>query len=503
MTLRKRFQLKWVFEAPDAIMACVILKCRNPNKEYIIFGGHDKTLYMMDLELRIVCSMTFDGWVRCIYPIDLDGDGVDELLVGSGDGSCMVLKFDREKEHLTTLMKYMADGMVICCTAGDLIGDGTIAIIFGCADKTLKIFTAITDEEPKFTIYYASWVTQCNIGLLELPEFRKPIHGLIVGTKKGVLQLIILEQKTRELMPNILWQRYLQTRINIIAIGDVTNDGFNDIVVSTNDSFIKILNSEAKNIKYIRVYNGKSISLSRPLAIKIEDIDGDNSNEIIAGCADGTLRVYHNTQLKSHSFKLKWKTKVSTSIKDICTIDDPEKNVKNLIFGGYDRTLRNVIDFEWGKKPVLEVPEIITKLVKSSEKEPEEFEIITIPTNIKEYIVELFNEKSYYSSKELLLEELIAMGYRSSTLNTEVEQLIKNRVLIQETKNIAVWKLAQETANNITSTEGSKSEGMLKLTEREKIIQKEMDENPSPAEQELDNGKKDNTELERRKEDEE
>ena len=161
MSLKKRYQLKWVFEAPDAINACAILKCTNPKKDYIVFGGHDKNLYLMDLELNMICDITFDGWIRCIYTIDLDGDGIDEVLVGSGDGSCMVLKFDPEKEKLLAIMRYMAEGMVTCCTAGDLDGDGNHELIFGCADKTLKIFTDITMQEPTFTLYSTTGKPEC------------------------------------------------------------------------------------------------------------------------------------------------------------------------------------------------------------------------------------------------------------------------------------------------------------------------------------------------------
>ena len=65
----------------------------------------------------------------------------------------------------------------------------------------------------------------------------------------------------------------------------------------------------------------------------IQDIDGDNANEIIAGCADGTLRVFHNIDLNSTNFELKWKSKTSSSIKDICSLVDDDQNLTHIIFG--------------------------------------------------------------------------------------------------------------------------------------------------------------------------
>ncbi|MHA1805517.1 MAG: hypothetical protein ACTSU4_13450 [Promethearchaeota archaeon] len=478
MTLYKRYQLKWVFEAPDVIRACSVLKCPIPPGSYILFGGHDKTLYMMDLKLNIVNEVSFDGWVRCIHSIDLDGDGNHEaVLIGSGDGTMMVLKFDPEKETLRAIMRYKAEGMITCCTAGDLTSNGSPELLFGCSDKTLRIFQEPFTNEPTFTLYYDSWVTQCSIGSLKLPEFKDPIQALLIGTKKGMLQLIILEAKKDRYMPNILWQRYMGTQINVISIGDVNNDGLNEIVVSTNDSFIKILNSAGENIKYMRVDNGKSISLSRPLAIKIDDIDGDKAKELIVGCADGTLRVYHNPDLNSNKLKLKWKTKVSTSIKDICTIDDPEKKIKTLIFGGYDRTLRNIMDFEWGKKPVLEVPQKIPRKKISAIKKPFKMPPQPIPTNIMEQIFLLLQGKKFYWNKELLSRELIAIGYKPEVVERELNRLIENHYLLEESLNVSVLKsselLIKEMEKNKQLHQKNDSQ---ELTKREKLIQAEMNE---------------------------
>ncbi|GAH56407.1 unnamed protein product, partial [marine sediment metagenome] len=95
------------------------------------------------------------------------------------------------------------------------------------------------------------------------------------------------------------------------------------------------------------------------LSLLIEDIDGDNAKEIVAGCADGSLKVFHNPSLNSQDFELKWKTKVATSIKDVCYCTVKEQNLKQIVFGGYDRKIRNVTDFEWGQKQSLDIPQKI------------------------------------------------------------------------------------------------------------------------------------------------
>ncbi|MHA1659331.1 MAG: hypothetical protein ACTSUT_09435 [Promethearchaeota archaeon] len=438
MMIRKRFETNWVFESPDAILACAILACSSSEKSFLVFGGHDKNLYLMDKDMMILDDITFDGWCRCVFTIDLDGDGCDEVLVGSGDGSCLVVKLDKEQNKFFGIMRYNSTEKINCCVAGDLYNNGYLSLIFGSEDKTLKIFKDIHSKEPSITFYYDSWVTSCTLGFLKLTKIQKPIFGLLVGTKNGLLQLISIKDD----VPDIIWQRDLQSQINDIKIGDITNNGYNEIILGTDDSYLKILSSEGKNLRYIKVDDG------RPLCILIEDIDGDNANEIIAGCADGSLRVYHNMKLDSIDIELKWKTKVSTSIKSICSIEDKERNLINVIFGGYDRSIRSIRDFEWGKKPVLQIPKKFkvpkVKRAKIKVYTEEATKIKRVPINLREHIVKFLEEKGLILNWDNLIYELKELGYSREQIEEELE-LMKTQKIIRHGKiDFPVWSLSGE-----------------------------------------------------------
>ncbi|MFX1572876.1 MAG: hypothetical protein ACFFB0_09010 [Promethearchaeota archaeon] len=433
MAIRKRYQLNFMFECPDAVLTCSVLRCKDKN--FLVFGGHDKTLYLMDEEMNIVDDRSFDGWCRCSYPIDLDSDGCDEVLVGSGDGSFMVLKINEEKKNLVGLMRYKSRERVTCCIAGDFTRDGNIELIFGSEDKTLKIFNSLKATEPKFILYYDSWVTTCSLGYLKLPDEKFSIYGLLVGTKGGLTQLI----QFKDDLPDIIWSKNFNTQINDIKVGDVTNDGFNEILLSADDSTIKILNVEGELIKEIKTEEG------RPISLLVEDIDGDSANEIVAGCADGSLRVFHNPSLNSTDFELKWKTKVSSSIKHICYQLDRRQNKKNIIFGGYDRAIRIISDFEWGDKPSLEIPQVMKMPeVEPTEKErviEELAEIKEVPTNIREYIFKILTEKDYLKD---LVSELTKLEYSEDEILEELTMLKTQKPISYEKMEYSVWSLPEE-----------------------------------------------------------
>jgi len=430
--IRKRYQLIDMFECPDAVLTCSILRCHD--NSFIVFGGHDKTLYLMDEKMNILDDRVFDGWCRCSYPIDLDGDGCDEVLVGAGDGNFMVLKLSPEKKKLVGIMRYRSPKKINCCIAGDFTRNGNKELIFGSEDKTLKIFDSIEAKEPKFILYYDSWVTACTLGILKIPDEKVPIYGLLVGTKNGIVQLVSFKDE----LPDIIWQKDFKAQVNDIKVGDVTNDGFNEILLSSDDSTIKILDSNGETIKEIQIDEG------RPLSLLIEDIDGDNASEIVAGCADGSLKVFHNTSIGSNDFELKWKIKVSTSIKDICYRLDPGQK-KNIVFGGYDRKIRIVSDFEWGDKQPLDIPQQIKiELIEPTEKERIIDEITNaqeVPTNIREHIFEILLKKGHL--KELAT-ELRNLDYTEDEILEELAVLKTQKSVVYEKVVYPVWSLPEE-----------------------------------------------------------
>lgn len=430
--IRKRYQLIDMFECPDAVLTCSILRCHD--NSFIVFGGHDKTLYLMDEKMNILDDRVFDGWCRCSYPIDLDGDGCDEVLVGAGDGNFMVLKLSPEKKKLVGIMRYRSPKKINCCIAGDFTRNGNKELIFGSEDKTLKIFDSIEAKEPKFILYYDSWVTACTLGILKIPDEKVPIYGLLVGTKNGIVQLVSFKDE----LPDIIWQKDFKAQVNDIKVGDVTNDGFNEILLSSDDSTIKILDSNGETIKEIQIDEG------RPLSLLIEDIDGDNASEIVAGCADGSLKVFHNPSIGSTDFELKWKTKVSTSIKHICYRLDPEQK-KNIVFAGYDRKIRIVSDFEWGDKQPLDIPQQIKiEMIEHTEKERIIDEITNaqeVPTNIRGHIFEILLKKGHLKD---LATELRNLDYTEDEILEELAVLKTQKSVVYEKVVYPVWSLPEE-----------------------------------------------------------
>jgi len=457
-TLKKNFNLNWMFECPDAVLTCSTLKCGN--KSYIVFGGHDKTLYLMDDSLNILDTITFDGWVRTTHAVDITKDGCDEILVGAGDGNFLVVKLVKGIDKLAGIMNYKSKGKVLSVIAGDFTRDTNIELIYGSEDKTLKIFENIDSTEPKFTLYYDSWVTACTLGYLKLPEDNSPIYGLLAGTKNGMLQLI----QFKESKPEIIWQKELGSQINTIEVGDVTNDGYHEIVVGTDDSFIKIFNNSGEELKAIKIEE------NRPISLKIIDIDGDSAKEIIVGCADGTLNIYHNPKLDSLDIELKWKTSTSNSIKIVSSIVNPEDGKTNILFGGYDGSIRCISDLECGEKPLLEIPNNMsvpeTQTTEAEEEAGKQIVFETVPTNIREYIFKYLIDNRII---EGIGAELEKKGYLTDSVVEEFQRMISEKGDSLEKITYSVWELPEDKIGD-GGTTGAPTKAPVKKSKKIKPV---------------------------------
>lgn len=467
--LTKKYEFNWEYNATEPILSCSVLK--KNDEMYFAYGGHNRAINLLDNKANLLSSNEFDGWVRCSFPIDSSGDEEDEVLVGTGDGDMLILKFKEDKDELVGIFHSKIEGKILCCTAGDINLNGIIDFVYGGEGKKVLIFEGIKSKKPQHILYYASWVTALTIGPLKLPDSKKPGNFLLVGTQDGLLQLIQLDNDELE----ILWQKNLGDKINDISLGDVFNSGYNEICVACDDSSVKILDSSGELKKTIEMPEG------RPLTLNIDDIDDDKAQEVIVGGSHGTLSIFQNEQIDSTEIELKWKTTGKTSIQTICTVYNSQTGTKEIIYAGYDKTIKNITDFDWGKKRALEIPD--GKRLKFPPLEPiQEQEVVN--TNLKEVILNLFNEKLYLNLNALI-NDVIDFGYSKEFINEITEKMKDNGSLIKQKTDKPIWilnndnldiKIGQGTEmTEATEEELEKSEEIVKKEEEKpgKVSKKE------------------------------
>src|SRR2546421_1181025 len=79
----------WVYDTGRMIRQIFI---SNQTPEQVIVGSEDRCIHILDSTTgKPRATYQTNGWVRCVFSCDIDGDGKDEILGGSGDKYLYIL----------------------------------------------------------------------------------------------------------------------------------------------------------------------------------------------------------------------------------------------------------------------------------------------------------------------------------------------------------------------------------------------------------------------------
>jgi len=142
------------------------------------------------------------------------------------------------------------------------------------------------------------------------------------------------------------WQYRIDEPILQIEIGDVNNNGQNEIIAASKSGRLLILSLTGKVLADKKITEKSSIWKA-----EVRDIDNDNKNEIILAGLDGLLRVIKCTP--SYELEIFWKHQFGASISGFLLFDINNDNLNEIIAYSLDKSLRvlNPLDGSliWGQ----------------------------------------------------------------------------------------------------------------------------------------------------------
>jgi len=142
------------------------------------------------------------------------------------------------------------------------------------------------------------------------------------------------------------WHCQIEEAILQIEIGDVNNNGQNEIIAAAKSGRILILSLTGK------VFADKKITEESSIwKIEVRDIDNDNKDEVILAGLDGLLRTFKCDS--SYELELFWKHQFGASISGFLVSDINNDNLNEIIAYSIDKSLRvlNPLDGSliWGQ----------------------------------------------------------------------------------------------------------------------------------------------------------
>ena len=126
-------------------------------------------------------------------------------------------------------------------------------------------------------------------------------------------------------------------------------------------------------------------------------------------------------------------------------IVNPENGTTNILFGGYDRTIRCITDLECTESTPLDVPNHmgIPRIPPThiEEATPKQIVFETVPTNIREYIFKYLIDNRII---EGIGAELEKRGYLTDSVVEEFQRMISEKADSFEKITYSIWTIPKE-----------------------------------------------------------
>jgi outer membrane protein assembly factor BamB len=213
----------------------------------ILMGSEDRCAYGLDYETgESLWNFQTNGWVRTISACDIDKDGQNEILVGSADGYVYLLD---QQGHL--LNKHRLEDSIYAILATDVDQDEHIELL----------------------------VTTEGNELIALVYHKNQEHSRGYFEKK--------------------WSRTFNTRLLSFCVTDIDGDGHVEIIASSDDKYIYILDAQGNTIWR---HNHKY----RVFSIFPHDIDNDGLPELLVGSEHDRIRAMRIRLRRGLEKKILW-----------------------------------------------------------------------------------------------------------------------------------------------------------------------------------------------------
>ncbi|MHA1112856.1 MAG: hypothetical protein ACTSRE_17345, partial [Promethearchaeota archaeon] len=327
-TLRKKL--------PSVIRDIAIVAIgENEIDKFIAVANQDKNLYILSFNrLEIFQKIEFSQWVRCVSTADLTKNGKSEIIIGLGDNTLRIFKFDEEEMNFVEFCSETFGSFVNTCAIADLNGDSNLEIIAGSWDKTLRVFS-LTET-----------------GLEEL--WRKELPYRIQSVKiadvlwNNRLEIVVLFKEDglsvlNSLNGSLIWEFSAEKPLLACDIGILDSSGYPYIVTGGNDKILYFLDMYGNTIL-------KTPLEDRITSILIADINGNSRNEVLLGIGSEFLMSYEFPDALLSQIRRRWRYKIHGVINKIITADFTLNLEQDIIFAGYDYAINIINDFHYGSE---------------------------------------------------------------------------------------------------------------------------------------------------------
>ena len=272
----------------------------------LIYSPNTDSKLMSPIELRYPTSIPGSESLNVLQITDLNNDKLNDILIGYDDSIGIFYQLDTGK--FSKLESYYSGSGVSGLQTGDLNDDGLTDIaVCDWNSKNINIFTQKVGGGffiKSIPTEGGSRLDQIEIADVNGDHLNDVIYKPGIGGE-STLQ-ILYQDPNRGMKDSVFLYNYTSAVIpffNGIGIGDLNNDGRNDIVgsIGGNDGQSLVLMYQ-DSLGKIDNNIEKIPALDIPTPVKIADLNGDGNIEIIVGHnAGGSVTIFEKDSTQHYS----------------------------------------------------------------------------------------------------------------------------------------------------------------------------------------------------------
>ena len=280
-------EVKWQFAGQRKFNDVTVGRFREGKERQVLAGGDGEHLHILDAAGNSLSRAHYNGdksdvknnFINTVTAVDINGDGIDEVLAGGRDQQFHL--YDANLEELLRLRQAPHGVTAIRCA--DVDGDGRKEIFVANRYGSVNGFavnSAMTETEYIFHRYLSIGDVVCDVG--DIDGDGKP--EVVVGVSTGDLAAAKPDKNFEKMMFRFDNFGYDVTAVHI---ADFNGDGVGEVLVGSKTGYVYVLDG--------RVRGEGRVSLAHRVGRAVLDVgvieDAAGTKSVLAGDANGRVVV--------------------------------------------------------------------------------------------------------------------------------------------------------------------------------------------------------------------